>query len=479
MLLGLTPLLAAEVALRAMDWGRPSDCDDPYVGFSDLHPLFVLNEDTGRYEIPRSRRRHFGPESFAAEKPAGEYRIFILGESTVQGQPYTSETSLTTWLELSLRAAEPRRRWEVVNCGGISYASYRLAPILQELLAHGPDLFIVCVGHNEFLEDRTYGHLKRASGPTAWAQRQACRLRLCTLLRTGLGSLQGAHADTLPEGRPVLGPEVDARLDWKGGLAQYHRDDAWRQDVIEHYAFNLGRMAALARQAHVPLVFVAPVSNLDWPPFKAEHRPGLSEIQLDAFDTLCRQARACYDSDLDEAIHLLQQALALDDQYAVTHYDLGKCYQTTGQWDSARASLARAKELDVCPLRMLEPMRQRLREVAGSSGTPLLDAHELFATRSRGGITGPEWLVDHVHPNVQGHQLMADAVADELVRAGIVHPGPNWTEQRQQAYTNQVAGLPSNYFARAEARLEGVLRWANGKVTRPRMAAKSSATKRP
>ena len=38
--------------------------------------------------------------------------------------------------------------------------SYRLLLILEKCLQYKPDLFIVCTGHNEFLEDRSYAHLK-------------------------------------------------------------------------------------------------------------------------------------------------------------------------------------------------------------------------------------------------------------------------------------------------------------------------------
>ena len=85
--LGLLPLLVCELALRGLGLGKATDTNDPFLGFSDIHPLFVLNEEIGRYEIPKSRQTHFQPESFAAQKRTSEYRIFILGGSTVQGRP--------------------------------------------------------------------------------------------------------------------------------------------------------------------------------------------------------------------------------------------------------------------------------------------------------------------------------------------------------------------------------------------------------
>ena len=52
--------------------------------------------------------------------------------------------------------ADSSRTWEVINAGGISYASYRVALVVKELAAYAPDLFVVYSGHNEFLERRTY-----------------------------------------------------------------------------------------------------------------------------------------------------------------------------------------------------------------------------------------------------------------------------------------------------------------------------------
>ena len=53
---------------------------------------------------------------------------------------------------------------EIINTGGISYASYRVARLMEELLAYQPDVFVIYTGHNEFLEKRIYH--KRPSLPT-------------------------------------------------------------------------------------------------------------------------------------------------------------------------------------------------------------------------------------------------------------------------------------------------------------------------
>jgi hypothetical protein len=457
--LSLSPLLAAELVFRALDIGRPTDYDDPFVGFSDVHPLFVLNEKTGKYEVPPSRYNFFRPESFAAEKPAREFRIFVLGGSTVQGRPYEIETSFTTWLELSLNAAAPSRHWEVVNCGGISYASYRLIPILQEILGYRPDHIIVCTGQNEFLEERSYEHIKYAPAVLSWPQRQASRLRTFTVLhQTIFGS---------PKDRPVLGPETDPMLDWKGGMAKYHRDPEWQAGVVAHYEFNLRRMVDLARDAGVPLTFLTPVNNLEWPPFKPQHREGITADERAQFQTLIDRARRLYSVAPDQALELLEQAAAIDDQHALVHFEIGMCCQSLLDMRGAKKALTRAKDLDVCPLRMLESQVQLLHQVARETSTPLVDAQTLIAAQSRGGIPGNRWLVDHVHPSIEGHQLIAQGLLEELLRQQRLAPEAGWEKTRERAYREHWARLHQDpeYFVRAQRQLKAVQGWGHGKVT--------------
>ena len=311
--------------------------DDPFVGFSSVRPLFERNKEGTRYEIPRAHERFFRRDAFDAVKKPDEFRIFCLGGSTVQGHPFSVETSFTTWLELSLRAADPSRRWRVVNCAGVSYATYREAIVVQELLGYKPDLFILCTGHNEFLEDRSYAHLKSAPALLAAAAGAGVAAPHLQLALLGEHALFGTGAKPVEDDRPKLAAEVEAVLDYEGGLASYHRNEAWRQGVIDHFRFNLRRMVEMVHRAGVPIILLNPVSNLDTPPFKAEHRSGISADDLRRFAALWEEARQEYGRSLPEAIVHLKQAIALDDQHAGIHYTLAQCYKDLGRLDEARA----------------------------------------------------------------------------------------------------------------------------------------------
>lgn len=469
--------MIAETVLVRLNLGRPelSD-DDPFVGFSSIRPLFVLSEDGTRYETAPSRRLHFAMESFAAQKSPDEYRIFVLGGSTVQGNPYSIATSFTTWLELSLQSANETRRWEVVNCGGISYASYRLVPIMQELLAYAPDLFIVYTGQNEFLEDRTYGEIKNTPWWIGRPHVLVSQLRTYNVLRAGLLGWTGREVTTSNSPRSTIGPEVEALLDFRGGMESYHRDEHWRQAIVAHFRFNLRRMVAIASRAGVPLILMNPVCNLrDSPPFKSEHRADLADRELARWESLWAEARQLYDGHLRDAIPLLEQAVAIDGMHAGIHYDLAKCYEATGRVHDSADEYLRAKELDVCPLRILEVMNDAVLETASQTKTPLVDARALFERISPGGIPGHEWLVDHVHPSIRGHQVLADALADQLVRLRIIEPAVAWKEVRDRRYAEHLNSLDAVYYIHGQQHLESLTRWAEGRILKERQRSTTSS----
>jgi lysophospholipase L1-like esterase len=463
-LLAVAPFALAEGLFVVLDLGRPSSGDDPFVGFSSVRPLFVPSADGSRYEIARSRQACFQPESFAARKAPDEYRIFCLGGSTVQGRPFAVETSFTTWLEINLNSADPNRAWQVVNCGGISYASYRLVPILREVLGHEPDLIVLYTGHNEFLEDREYGHIRDIPGFVARPCELLMETRTYNLLREACGR---GRTDE----RPVLGHEADAMLDYKGGLEKYHRDETWRRGVIEHFRYNLRRMVQMSREAGAGVLLVNPVESLrNCPPFKSEHRESLSAEQLRRWEALCLEAGRIVGTNPFRAAELLGRASAIDDRHAGLHYLLGKCFDAMGRTGRARRAYIQAKELDVCPLRMLEPMHEAVLDLARRTRAPLVDVRRLIERRSRDGIPGGYLLLDHVHPSIAGHRLIADAITEELIRQGAVHPVPRWRRRRDEEARKHLASLDDFYFAKGQERLRAVRRWATGRATlvRPR-----------
>lgn len=460
-LLGLSPWLAGEILLRAAGVGSVSEARDPYLGFSEMSRLFVESDD--QFITNAARHAYFRPESFTKLKPKREFRIFCLGGSTVQGRPYAIETSFTTWLELSLQVADSRRDWNVINCGGVSYASYRLVPILREILTHyEPDLIVLYTGHNEFLEDRTYRELKHTATGFAVIHQMLSRLHTYNSARWQWMRWTGEVAEDTTQATTLPG-EVNAILDYYGGLAEYHRDDQWRKGAVEHYRHNLSRMIEMARQYGVSTILVNPVSNLrDSPPFKFLPDESLAESDRQEFERMWNEARQ--EDDARERCQKLERAVAVDGRHAAAHFALAKCFDALGDGESAAREYRLAMEEDICPLRMIEPLHQTLFDVAQSMKTPLVDVRAAIAARSQIGTPGSRWLVDHVHPSINGHQLIAELLLTEMMRLKHVRPDSDWKTNCRPAFQAHLESLNAAYFVHGQQRLEGLRYWTQGKA---------------
>ncbi|MFP6751614.1 MAG: SGNH/GDSL hydrolase family protein, partial [Pirellulaceae bacterium] len=200
--------LVLEILLALAGISPLIDQQDPLVGFAESLPLFVEDEENPtRLVTATNKLAYFNPQSFPATKAAGTRRIFCLGGSTTHGRPYDDRTSFAGWLREFLPLADPAQHWEVINAGGVSYASYRVAAVSEQLLDLEPDLLIIYTGHNEFLEELSYPELKNRSRLVKQATLLAARSRVFTLLFKGLKTISGSR------GQPtMLGSEVDEIL---------------------------------------------------------------------------------------------------------------------------------------------------------------------------------------------------------------------------------------------------------------------------
>ncbi|MCP4450829.1 MAG: SGNH/GDSL hydrolase family protein [Planctomycetes bacterium] len=431
------PLVLVEGVVRLCVPDPGSVLEDPFVSFGNLRPLFVPDASGTLFEIAPERTHYFCPQQFKAAKGANTFRIFCVGGSTVQGRPYSVETSFSTWLKLNLEVLCPGKDIEMVNCGGISYASYRLIPIMKELLAYEPDLLILCTGQNEFLEARTYGRIKRVPRPLIGLHQTLLHARTYQLANHWLGSRRNRTQAT-----PAFPAEVQPKLDMKAGLSTYHRDEAMRDHIMAEFARNLEGLLDMAEHANVPLILMNPVSNLkDCPPFKSEFSTASSPARA-LWEQMCQLEK----EDPWRRLARLEKAVTLDDQHAGILYLLGTYYMKAGRVSEARACFVAAKEHDICPLRMLEPMHKAIKEAAARHGLPLVDIRELIEQKSEHRLPGDEWLLDHVHPNINGHQLIADALTEVMVAEQWVKASAAWREVRETLWQAHLMSLDQGYY---------------------------------
>ncbi len=452
-------LLAVELLLAAFGVKPCYLTNDPLVGFDRGSRLFVPLGDGQLMRTNPAKLAFFNDQKFWVKRTKKTYRIFCVGGSTTYGHPYRDGTSFCGWLRARLSDADPDRDWQVINCGGISYASYRICHVMQELADYQPDLFIFYEGHNEFLEERTYGDLKNRGSVMQFADFVRTRTRMGTVIH---GTLQPGKAK--PESN-LLSGEVEAILDRTVGPESYHRDPQWNQGVVEHFRLSLDRACGIAKSAGAKIIFVKPACNLrDFSPFKSESSP-LAAQDAAKWQHLVQEGRQLRDtSRFDQAAERFIEASRIDPRHALTLWETGDVLFKAGQQREARDYFVRAIDEDVCPLRASTTISDSVVEVATRSGVPWIDFPKLLEDQLEATaghrIPGDESFLDHLHPTIEQNRRLAWALYDQLVKFGVA-PAQSSDSQLQERVSRTVLdGIDQKQHANALVQVIQVLSWA-------------------
>jgi tetratricopeptide (TPR) repeat protein len=162
------------------------------------------------------------------------------------------------------------------------------------------------------------------------------------------------------------------------------QSDVYRRGV-QQFESNLGRLLERYRRAGVPVLIGTLASNeRDQVPLAV-----LAGVESDAAGA----ARTAY--------HAAQDA---DD---------------AGNHAAAREGYAWARDLD--PLRFRAPadFNAVVARVAEEQGAGVVDVHGAFVAASPHGLVGEALLLEHVHPNLDGYFLLADAFFSALIASGL------------------------------------------------------------
>jgi tetratricopeptide (TPR) repeat protein len=374
-------VVAVELTLAALGI-RPRTNEDPYVGFSSYSPVMhSVRDENGEDMLVTSTNKlvWFNPQTFPLKKPAATRRIVCVGGSTTYGHPFADATSFSGYLRKLLPLADPSHHYEVINAGGISYASYRVAAVMEEFAAYDPDLFIVYSVHNEFLERRTYASMFEKPQWRIGLESALRKSRTWAAMETFRDKLFRAPSPS----DETLTTEVDERLNHTSGPTDYVRDDEWQQKVLHHYEFNLNRMVAIAKAAGAEILFIEPASNeKDCSPFKSDEK----------------------------------------------FYEDGRDLFELGHYDDALVAFKAAIDRDICPLRATTQIGEIVRRVAQQHQVGCVP----FCERLRKDCLsqyghpclGEEYFVDHVHPTIEVNKNLATWIVDTLSET-------NWISQNK------------------------------------------------
>ena len=306
------------------------------------------------------------------KKPKNGYRIFVLGGSTAAGFPYGNNVMFSRILNHRIADAFPDRRIEVMNTAMVAVNSYALLDYMDEILAQEPDAILIYAGHNEF-----YGAMGVASmeslGKYRWMVNtflKLARFRTFLLVRDLVGQIHRWIGNTVNDNKATLHTEtLMERIVANQTISYGSRIYELGKLQFEE---NLRAIYEKAKDHGVPVLVSELVSNIrDQVPF------------------------------VSQATDSLPSALEV--------YHHAQSLEARRKFVDAEHEYERAKDLDELRFRAPEEFNKIIHRVAAEFSSPVVPMKSYFEKASPNGLVGDSLMTDHLHPNISGYFLMADA----------------------------------------------------------------------
>ncbi len=317
-------------------------------------------------------------DEFDIHKKANAFRIFVLGESSAEGFPYSPMGSFSRYIRRRLELVYPNTSIEVINLGMTAISSYTLLDLLPGVLDQKPDLILIYTGHNEY-----YGALGVGSVQSFGSSRTLIRFmmylndfritQLYAIQCIGYSSLFSSGNKT-PSGTMMSNMAKDKYILLNSKLFD---------EGIEQFKENMTDILKSIKDKGVPVILGRLVSNLkDQKPFISVSTPGYQTA----------------DQVYEEA----------ENEFKNNHFT------------KADSLFKLAKDLDALRFRAPKKMNTVIDDLGKEFHVSTVPIDSIFDSASPGGIVGDNLMVDHLHPNVKGYQLMGKAFYDCMEKEGYL-----------------------------------------------------------
>lgn len=335
----------------------------------DNPEYLVMNRDISKKYFSITQNATIGnQEPFLKEKHPNTIRFFVLGASSSLGFPYMHNGSFSRMLKYKLQFEYPQYQIEIINLSLTAINSYTLYDFAKQVIDYEPDGIIIYAGHNEY-----YGALGAASSSGAGSQPKmiewlmtAKNLRLVQAL-SSLSNLWGAQDSSLINPDRTLMERMAARQ-----VVPLH-SEVYEQG-LKQFEYNLKGMLELFQKKSIPVFIGTLASNLK------------DQAPLDKSD---KTTQRIYET----ALYSYHQ----------------------NNFEEADISFRKAKEADGLRFRAPQAFNDLIRKYATTmDNIYLVDVAKALEQHSPHGLTGKEFLLEHVHPNLSGHRYIAEAYYEVL-----------------------------------------------------------------
>jgi tetratricopeptide (TPR) repeat protein len=425
--LPLLLLVALEIILRLAGYGYAPDFFQK-IRVGEKYFLVGSESFSLRFFPPRLARRP-SPFMMEAEKPAGTYRIFILGESAARGEP-EPPFAASRYLETLLNARFSGTRFQVVNLGITAVNSHVILPIARDCARQHGDLWIIYMGNNEMVGPFGAATVFGAKAPPL----ALVRLNLA-LQKTRLGQLLKNAGQKLQQGNS--GTSAWGGMEMFMGN-QIRPDAPAREIVYENFQKNLRDIVKTGLDSGAKILLNTVAVNLkDCPPFASLINSNLSTMDRARFDQLYTAGvAAAAQNDFADAAEKFAAAAEVDPQFPELQFRRGESLLQLKDAAAARKHFQQACDDDALPFRADSRINEIIAATAKKTADEklvLFDAARALAANPD-GVCGAETFFEHVHFNFDGNYRLGRAWAEQVEKMlppEITRPadGAEWMAQ--------------------------------------------------
>lgn len=374
-LIPLFILFLIEAGLRIFSYGKNLD---QWVEITE--EKLILNPDIcARYFTSTQNYPNSNHDAFDKIKKENSIRIFVLGESSSAGFPFSPGGAFSRYIRDRFELQFPGNNIEVINLGISAVNTYTIKDLVPGIIEQHPDLVLIYAGHNEYYGALGVGSLE-SIGKSPFIVKTYLylnRFKTFQLIKNILKSSSELFIknNTLPSGATLMARMAEEKSIpfeseiYIAGLNQFQN--------------NLENILAEFKENNIPAVIGTLVSNLkDLPPFisvKTEEYPEAKEV-----------------------------------------YERAKKEFEKNNYKTADSLFRFAKDLDALRFRAPESFNKIIKRLAEKYETSLVDIDAEFSRESESGITGNNLMVDHLHPTLKGYLLMGKIFSENIINNNLL-----------------------------------------------------------
>lgn len=337
------------------------------------------------------------PQLFVAQKPENVFRIYVIGESTSKGFPYSRTESFPYQLEQMLNNAKTQFRFEVINFSIDATNSHIGVDVVKEIIRYPPDMAIICYGHNEFIGiggGGTYHH------PFFQFNKKLSNLRLYQALKLISTRISKRDPRTLLE-----------RMTEKKGI-EY--DSRVYQNTMNDFEENYETILNSLTSNNVTVITCGVVKNVkEFKPLESKGKITPREIEK-----IIENIK----SENDSLVIIQQLNEEIKDNAALA-YAAARVLLELHRNKLAKYFYYKACDLDMLRLRGSSDINKIIERLSQEYNCNYIDLQEFINNLDEDGIAGNDLILEHVHPSLDCHTAIAGKLAaiifDSILKVNI------------------------------------------------------------